>query len=126
MESKRILWTKRIGVNLMENPNKVVEFLLKNAGKYAQAKSERIYIEEFRKSKKALLMQQAQIKGVETMAAQERDAYANLEYQELLVGLKEAVEVEEKLRWQLIAAQMKIDIWRSQEASNRQIERATL
>jgi hypothetical protein len=110
----------------MENPNKVVEFLLKNAGKYAQAKSERIYIEEFRKSKKALLMQQAQVKGVETMAAQERDAYANPEYQELLIGLKEAVEVEEKLRWQLIAAQMKIDIWRSQEASNRQIERATL
>jgi len=60
------------------------------------------------------------------MAAQERDAYANTEYQELLVGLKEAVEVEEKLRWQLIAAQMKIDIWRSQEASNRQLEKATL
>jgi hypothetical protein len=111
---------------LMENPNKVVEFLLKNAKIYAKAKSERIYIEEFRKSKKALLMQQAQIKGVETMAAQERDAYANQEYQDLLLGLKEAVEVEEKLRWQLIAAQMKIDIWRSQEASNRQIDRATL
>ena len=110
----------------MENPNKVVEFLLKNAKIYSKAKSERIYIEEFRKSKKALLMQQAQIKGVETMAAQERDAYANSEYQELLVGLKEAVEVEEKLRWQLIAAQMKIDIWRSQEASNRQLEKATL
>ena len=110
----------------MENPNKVVEFLLKNAKIYAKAKSERIYIEEFRKSKKALLMQQAQVKGVETMAAQERDAYANPEYIELLVGLKEAVEVEEKLRWQLIAAQMKIDIWRSQEASNRFIEKATL
>ena len=107
----------------MENPNKVVEFLLKNAGKYAQAKAERIYLEEFRKSKKALLMQVAQLKGVETMAAQERDAYANTEYQELLAGLKEAVEVEEKLRWQLIAAQMKIDIWRSQEASNRLIDK---
>ena len=29
----------------MENPNKVVEFLLKNAGKYAKAKSERIYLD---------------------------------------------------------------------------------
>ena len=110
----------------MENPNKVVEFLLKNAGKYAQAKSERIYIEEFRKSKKALLMQQAQIKGVETMAAQERDAYANTEYQELLVGLKEAVEVEEKLRWQLIAGQLKVDIWRTEQASNRFIDKGTM
>ena len=110
----------------MENPNKVVEFLLKNAKIYAKAKSERIYIEEFRKSKKALLMQQAQVKGVETMAAQERDAYANTEYQELLVGLKEAVFAEEKLRWQLIAAQMKIDLYRTEQANNRFIEKATL
>jgi len=109
----------------MENPNKVVEFLLKNAGKYAKAKSERIYIEEFRKSKKALLMQIAQLKGVETMAAQERDAYANEEYQELLEGLKEAVEVEEKLRWQLIAAQMKIDLYRTEQANNRLIDKGT-
>jgi hypothetical protein len=110
----------------MENPNKVVEFLLKNAGKYAKAKSERIYIEEFRKSKKALLMQMAQLKGVETMAAQERDAYANEEYQELLEGLKEAISIEEKLRWQLIAAQIKVDIWRTEQANNRFIEKATL
>jgi hypothetical protein len=110
----------------MEDPNKVVEFLLKNAGKYAQAKSERIYIEEFKKSKKALLMQTAQLKGVETMAAQERDAYANEEYQELLQGLKIAVETEEKLRWQLIAGQLKVDIWRTEQASNRFIEKATL
>lgn len=109
----------------MENPNKVVEFLLKNAGKYAKAKAERIYIEEFRKSKKALLMQIAQLKGVETMAAQERDAYANEEYQELLKGLKEAVEVEEKLRWQLIAAQMKIDLYRTEQANNRFIDKGT-
>ena len=71
-------------------------------------------------------MQQAQVKGVETMAAQERDAYANPEYIELLVGLKEALEVEEKLRWQLIAGQLKVDIWRTEQASNRFIERATL
>ena len=107
----------------MENPDKVVEFLLKNASKYAKAKSERIYIEEFRKSKKALLMQIAQIKGVETMAAQERDAYANAEYQELLKGLRDAVEVEETLRWQLIAAQMKIDLYRTEQANNRFIDK---
>jgi hypothetical protein len=110
----------------MENPNKVVEFLLKNAGKYAKAKAERIYLDEFRRSKRALLMQDAELHGYDTSASQERQAYSHPEYQELLMGLKEAVEVEEKLRWQLIAAQMKIDIWRSQEASNRQIEKATM
>ena len=110
----------------MENPNKVVEFLLKNAGKYAQAKAERIYLDEFRRSKRALLMQEAELHGYDTSASQERQAYSHPEYIQLLVGLKDAVEVEEKLRWQLIAAQMKIDIWRSQEASNRQLEKATL
>ena len=110
----------------MEDPNKVVEFLLKNAGKYAQAKAERIYLDEFKRSKRALLMQEAELHGYDTSASQERQAYSHPEYIQLLVGLKEAVEVEEKLRWQLIAAQMKIDIWRSQEASNRQIEKATM
>ena len=109
----------------MENPNKVVEFLLKNAKIYAKAKSERIYIEEFRKSKKALLMQEAQLRGVETMAAQERDAYARSEYRELLEGLKVAVEIEEKLKFQLIGAQLRVDIWRTNQANNRFIEKAT-
>lgn len=104
----------------------VIEFLLKNAGKYAKAKSERIYLEEFRKSKKALLMQEAELKGVTTASGQERDAYASHEYRELLEGLKEAVEIEEKLRWQLIAAQMKVDIYRTESANNRNLERNTL
>jgi hypothetical protein len=104
----------------------VIDFLLKNAGKYAKAKSERIYLEEFRKSKKALLMQEAELLGVTTASGQERDAYAHPEYRQLLEGLKEAVEVEEKLRWQLIAAQMKVDIYRTESANNRNLERNTL
>jgi hypothetical protein len=53
------------------------------------------------------------------------EAYATDDYIELLKGLKEAVETEEKLKWQLIAAQARIEIWRSQEATNRTIDRAT-
>jgi hypothetical protein len=111
----------------MENidPNQAVDFLLKNAGLYSKAKAQRIYLEEFRKSKKALLMQEAFMAGVETMAAQERDAYARTEYQELLKGLQEAVEIEEKLKWQLTGAQLRVDIWRTNQANNRFIEKAT-
>ena len=110
----------------MENPNKVVEFLLKNADKYAQAKAERIYLDEFKRSKRALLMQEAELHGYDTSASQERQAYSHPEYIQLLVGLKKAVEIEEKLRWQLIAGQLKVDIWRTEQASNRFIEKATL
>lgn len=59
-----------------------------------------------------------------SIAAKEMEAYANDDYVKLLEGLKEAVETEEKLKWQLIAAQARIEIWRSQEATNRTIDRA--
>ena len=71
----------------MEAPHKAVEFIIKNAPKYAKAKSERVYLEEFRKSKKALLMKDALARGIEAANAQEREAYADIEYQELLTGL---------------------------------------
>lgn len=107
------------------NPNAAVDFLLKNAGLYAKAKAERVYLEEFRKSKKALLMQEAFCAGVEAITAQERDAYARTEYQELLKGLACAIETEEKLKFQLIGAQLRVEIWRSMEASNRTIDKVT-
>jgi hypothetical protein len=107
------------------NPNAAVDFLLKNAGLFAKAKAERIYLEEFRKSKKALLMQEAFCAGVDTMAGQERDAYARSEYRELLEGLRAAVEIEESLKWKMTAAQLRVEIWRTNEASNRALDRAT-
>lgn len=107
------------------NPNQAVDFLLKNVGLYAKAKAERVYLEEFRKSKKALLMQEALMAGVDTMAGQERDAYARSEYRELLDGLKAAIEIEEKLKFQLIGAQLRVDIWRTNQVNNRFIEKAT-
>ena len=108
------------------NPNTAVDFLLKNAGMFAKAKAERVYLEEFRKSKKALLMQEAFCAGVDTMTGQERDAYARTEYQELLKGLREAIEIEERLRWQLTGAQLRVDIWRTNQANNRFIEKSTV
>lgn len=104
------------------DPNKAVDFLLANAGKYAKAKAERIHIEEFRKSKKALLMGECVEKAVN---AREQYAYSHPEYIALLQGLKAAVEIEESLRWSQIAAQLRVEIWRSTEASNRSQERAT-
>jgi hypothetical protein len=98
------------------NPHDAVDYIIKNASKFAKAKAERVYIEEYRKSLKAILMK----RSLETAVnAQEREAYSHQEYIELLEALKEATETEEKLRWDLVAAQARIEIWRSQEASNR-------
>ena len=106
------------------DPHKAIDFMLKNAGAYAKAKAEVTYLEEFRKTKKALLMKDALVRGIEAANAQEREAYAHPEYQELLTGLAQAIEVEEKLNWHLEAARMRCDIWRTEEASNRATDRA--
>jgi len=108
---------------MSEAPHRAVEFILKTAPLFAKAKSERVHLEEFRKSKKAILMQQASLNGVQTLAAQERDAYSDEEYQALLKGLAAAVEQEETLKWQLTAAQLKIEVWRSENANNRFVDR---
>lgn len=104
------------------DPNKAVDYILANAGKFAAAKAQRVYLEEFRKSKKALLMSECTEKAAN---AREQYAYAHPDYQALLMGLKEAIEVEETLKWNLTAAQIRVDIWRSQEASNRGQDRTT-
>lgn len=104
---------------------KCLDFIRDSASKFAKAKAERIYLEEFRKTKKALCMIDAEKNGHKSSAAQEREAYAHTEYIELLYALKIAVEEEEKLRWQITAATAKIEVWRSISANER-VEKKTL
>ena len=104
------------------DPNLAIDYIIKNAKTFAKAKAQRVYLEEYRKSLKSILMKGS---SEDTIGGQEREAYASQQYLQLLAGLKEAVEIEEKLRWDLIAAQARIDVWRSQEASNRMMDRAT-
>ena len=98
---------------------KTLDFIRDHATAYAKAKSERIYLEEYRKTKKAICMKNAEVNKVTVISAQERDAYADPEYIVVLEGLREAVLEEERLRWLIIAAQAKIEVWRSLEANKR-------
>jgi hypothetical protein len=102
------------------DPNAAVDFIIANAKKYAGAKAERRYLEEFRKTKKALLMGLSDAKAAN---AREEFAYAHPEYQELLTGLRAAIETEETLGWKLKAAEIRVEVWRSQNASNRNQDR---
>lgn len=103
------------------DPHAAVDFMIASAPKYAQAKAQRVYLEEFRKSKKALLMAQSTAKAA---VEREQYAYGHEDYLALLGGIKAAVEVEEDLRWKLVAAQARVEIWRTQEASARAEGRA--
>lgn len=104
------------------DPNKAIQFLIDNAPKFAQAKASRVYVEQFLKSKRALLMNESAAK---TANEREAYAYAHADYIQLLDGLKVAVEQEETLKWQLTAAEAAIEVWRSMEATARSEVRAT-
>jgi hypothetical protein len=103
---------------------KCLDYLRDNAQAMAQAKADRVQLEEFRKSKKAMLMQKAEQEGHKAATIQERQAYADPEYVEFLNALAEAVEKEERLRWLMKTAELKIECWRSLE-STRRIEAKT-
>ncbi len=89
------------------------------ADAYAQAHAEASYLEEFRKSKKAILMKQADQDGYKSSAAQETQAYAHPEYLELLLNLRTAVEEKEKLRWKFEIARLTVGVWQTQQANQR-------
>ena len=89
------------------------------ATEYAKAESERTYLENFRHSKLALLMKQAEQEGHKTSAAQEREARAHPEYVELLKGLASATEIAELARWKLKNAHMGAGLYQTRQATKR-------
>jgi hypothetical protein len=105
------------------DPNEAINFMIKNSEAYAQAKAQVVYLTEYRKTVKS----QGILRSLKTTVVEkEADAYTTVEYKTCVEGLKEAVAEAERLRWMLVAAQARVDCWRSMEASNRAVERATL
>lgn len=104
------------------NPNDAIDFIIKHGPEFAAAKANRVYIEEYKKTVKAILMNDC-INMPSTKA--EAYALAHPDYKLQIDGLKVAVEMEETLRWHLEAARLRVEVWRTNEASNRGIERST-
>lgn len=106
------------------SPFKALDFIRDNAQAYAQAKANVVYMMEYRKSLKAILMQEAT--DLKTESAKETYAYANQSYIDHLKAIQIAVAEAEKLRWLLVSAEAKIEVWRSLESSARAEGRATV
>ena len=104
------------------DPQASIQWIWDNAPKLAKAKGERVYVEEYRKSLKALLMKASK---AQTAVAREEEAYADASYIQHLGAIRAAIEIEETLRWRMVSAEAAVEVWRSQEASNRRIERVT-
>jgi hypothetical protein len=88
---------------------------------FAQAQAQADHLSEFRKSKKAMLMKEAELKGSTSAAIQEREAYRHGDYIELLNGLKVATERALSAKWRLELARMRFE-WSRTQAANRRAE----
>ena len=100
----------------MPDIEKAINCIRDTAKDYARAKATRIYLHEFRKSKKAILYQRS---PSGTIAEKESYAYGHPEYLEVLDGLRCAVEEEERLRFILKAAELRFEAWRTDQATLR-------
>lgn len=99
-----------------DDVQKALDYLRTNAPKAAQAKANRIYMEEFRKSVKAQMMTMYNSLPVN---AQEREAYRSKTYTDHLKAMQEAVYQDELNRWGMVAATSTIEAWRTQNANRR-------
>ena len=103
-----------------KSANKARRFIYNESVKFAQAKADRVYIEQFLKSKIAILMSESL---EATMAGKEMDAKRHKDYLNLLNGLKDAIALDEELKWKLISAQLAVEIYRTESANNRATDR---
>lgn len=99
-----------------EDVQKAVDFLRDNATPAAEARANRIYFEEFRKSLKAQLMSE---QPNDSLGAQERYAYSHERYLTHLQALKVAVFEDSKQSFLREAAKAKVQAWQTQSANER-------
>ena len=104
------------------SPFKALDFIRDNASAYAEAKAHVIYMTEYRKTVKATLMASSSEK---TESAKETYAYSHPDYKLHLAALAQAVNECERLRWLMVAAEAKIEVWRSLESTARAEGKAT-
>lgn len=107
----------------MDLETRLVELrqLAKDFGKW---EGKRVYLHEFRKSKKAMMMKAAECEGHKTSVSQEREAYASEEYQQVITALQTATEEAQRLRWELEIAREGIRAWQTESANKRAERRA--
>jgi hypothetical protein len=104
------------------DPHDSINYIYINAPEYAKAKGQLAQLEAYKSSLKAIMMK----KSMEnSLGGQEREAYASQEYQDLCVAIGKATEDAESLKWKITSATMRFDAWRTEQASNRNLEKMT-
>jgi hypothetical protein len=104
------------------SPFKALDFMRDNAAELGRRKGYAIFMQEKRKTIKAHLMAQCTEK---TESAKATFAYSHPDYLAHLKDMRDAVADFETLRILVVAAEAKIEVWRSLESTARAEGRAT-
>ena len=102
-----------------EEVNKAMQWLVSNADKAAEARANRLYLEDFSRVLKAEVMSEHLDEAVN---AQQRYADADARYKTHLLGLKVAIAVDERYKWLKETALTRIEIWRTHCSNMRGIK----
>jgi hypothetical protein len=86
---------------------------------FAQAKSERAGLEQYRKALRAKLMVEAAENGAKSFQAQQRDAEADPQYFEIIAAFQAAMLKESRSYMQLEILRLKFEKWRTSRADER-------
>ena len=96
--------------------DRALAFLRDTAHEAAQARANRLHLDDYSRVIKAQIMSEHL---AETVSAQERYAYGDLRYKNHLEALKVAIFEDEKMRFLREAANARIEVWRSEQANAR-------
>ena len=96
---------------------KALDYLRDTSEQAAQARATRLYLDDFSRVLRATIMSEHL---AEPVNAQERYAYGDVRYRNHLEALKIAIFEDEKARFLREAAAVKIEVWRSIQANERQ------
>lgn len=89
------------------------------AGLFSEAQAQKNYLEKYRESLLAILMKEYEVLGFKTAAAQDREARADAKYLQMLIDLRTATEISEKLKWELEILKLGVAVWQTTQANER-------
>jgi hypothetical protein len=104
------------------NPNIEIQYIVDLIDDYAAADGRLAGLESYKSALKALKMKESSQTSV---AGKEMDAFASEEYIDFCKAIDEARVKYISLKLKIETAKMKVEVWRTEQATNRQIEKLT-
>ena len=106
----------------MIDPNKEIQDIIDLIDDYSEADANLAWLDNYKSALKALKMKESNSPSI---AGKEMDALASEEYLQYCHDLNEAKRKYTALKLTIETAKMKVEVWRTEQATNRQIEKIT-